>query len=135
MNVRNCRKCRKIFNYFAGPVMCGACREEQEKIFQEVKKYVQDHRNADIPTVSRECGVERDQIRQWIKEERLCFSDDSPIGIPCERCGATIKSGRFCEPCKRDMTQTFSQAISRPQSQFKEPRKRDVANPKMRYLE
>ena len=30
MNVRNCRKCGKIFNYIAGPFVCPACREELE---------------------------------------------------------------------------------------------------------
>ena len=31
------------------------------------------------------------------------FSDDSPIGIACEVCGATIRTGRYCERCKNDL--------------------------------
>ena len=42
-------------------------------------------------------------IEQWIREERLSFSDDSPIGIACEVCGATIRTGRYCERCKNDL--------------------------------
>ena len=38
MEVRNCRKCGRIFNYVAGMPICPACRERIEEKFQEVKK-------------------------------------------------------------------------------------------------
>ena len=104
MNVRNCRKCRRLFNYVIGPVYCAQCKQEMEDEFQKVKKYIQDNPGSDIRMVSEACEVDPMQIRQWVREERLCFSDDSPMGIACERCGVTIKSGRFCAKCKSDMT-------------------------------
>ena len=114
MNVKNCRKCGKIFNYVAGPPICLKCREDMEAKFQEVKKYVQDHHGADIAEVSEECNVDPGQIRQWIREERLQFADDSPIMIACENCGTMIRSGRFCEKCKNDMANDFQHAIASP---------------------
>ena len=45
MNVRNCRKCGRIFNYVVGPILCPHCVEEQEKVFQVVKEYVMDHQS------------------------------------------------------------------------------------------
>lgn len=121
MNVRNCRKCGRIFSYVMGPVVCPRCREEQELKFQEVKKYVQEHHGADIAEVSQECDVDPAQIRQWIREERLQFADDSPITIACENCGAMIRSGRFCEKCKNEMANDFQHAIEKPV--HKEPEK------------
>lgn len=53
--------------------------------------------------ISEKCDVSTRQIEQWIREERLSFSDDSPIGIACEVCGATIRTGRYCERCKNDL--------------------------------
>lgn len=111
MNVRNCRKCGRIFNYVVGPIMCPRCMEEQEQVFQMVKEYVSTHYGADIAEVSRECDVEPSQIRQWIREERLQFADDSPIRIPCEKCGAMIRSGRFCDQCRASMTSEFRGAM------------------------
>ena len=55
MNVRNCKMCGKIFNYVVGPVICPRCREAREEKFQEVKKYIDEHRGADILEVSEEC--------------------------------------------------------------------------------
>ena len=90
MNVRNCKKCGRIFNYVLGPVICPRCKEGMEAKFQEVKSYIREHQGADIKEVSEECEVETNQIRQWIREERLQFSDDSPIRIPCESCGTIL---------------------------------------------
>lgn len=135
MNVRNCRRCKKLFNYITGPVICPACREAMEEEFQKVKKFVQENAHADIRTVAEECEVDPNQIRQWIREERLEFADDAAVGLNCERCGKTIKSGRFCEACKRDMANGFNNAI-RPNTPAPEPVKKNVKdNPKMRFLE
>ena len=82
--------CGKIFNYVVGPVICPRCREAREEKFQEVKKYIDEHRGADILEVSEECDVEPGQIHQWIREERLQFADDSPIKIACEGCGKAL---------------------------------------------
>lgn len=135
MNVRNCRKCGRVFNYVMGPVICPRCRDEQEAIFQEVKKYVQEHKGADIMEVSEECDVEPSQIRQWIREERLQFADDSPIRIPCENCGAMIRSGRFCDKCKVEMTNDFKSVMGT--NKAPEPVKKPMTSrdkDRMRYL-
>ena len=103
MNVRNCRKCGKIFNYVVGLPLCSSCLQVEENKFQDVKNYVYEHKGADITEVSEACDVEPSQIRQWVREDRLQFSDDCPIRIPCERCGAMIRSGRFCDKCSFDL--------------------------------
>lgn len=135
MNVRNCRKCGRIFNYVVGPHICPACREKQEEKFQEVKNFIRENKDATINVVSEECDVEIPQIQQWIREERLAFSDDSPIGVSCENCGTMIKTGRFCEKCKKEMAADLSNAIRRPEAPKPELKKQDRENPKMRFLD
>ena len=135
MNVRNCKMCGKIFNYVVGPVICPQCKELKEEKFQEVKKYISEHQGADILQVSEECDVDPNQIRQWIREERLQFADDSPIRIPCESCGAMIRAGRFCEKCKMDMANGFKSVMG--QNKAPEPEKKVTTardKDRMRYL-
>ena len=55
MNVRNCRKCGKIFNYVSGLPICPACRDEAEKKFQVVKKFIRENPRADIREVAAAC--------------------------------------------------------------------------------
>lgn len=135
MNVRNCRRCRKIFNYAMGPIYCNSCKKELEEEFQVVKKYVQDNPGSDIRTVSEACDIDPNQIRQWVREERLYFSEGSNTGISCERCGVMIQTGRFCQRCKSDMTNTFKSVITSAGGNKSVQQNGTKTNPKMRYLD
>lgn len=134
MNVRNCRKCGKIFNYVTGPSICPQCREAQEARFQDVKKYVMENKGSGIQDIADNCEIEIPQIQQWIREERLVFSEDSPISIECEICGTMIKTGRYCNKCKANTANDLNSSIhkSSPQQNLKNDLK---ANPKMRFLD
>ena len=111
MQVRNCRKCGCLYNYVTGPSICPACLENIEEKFQTVKKYIQQHGKADMEDISRDCEVDTAQIQQWIRQERLQFSDDSPIKVSCEMCGKMISGGRFCAACKDQMARSLNQAM------------------------
>ena len=100
MEVRTCRQCKRLFNYLTGPSICGSCKEKLEEKFIEVKEYVREHPAEGINEVAAANDVSAKQIRRWIREERLAFSDDSNVGIDCESCGRMIKSGRLCQDCK-----------------------------------
>jgi flagellar operon protein (TIGR03826 family) len=136
MNVRNCRKCGKLFNYIAGMPICPACKEKLEQTFQEVKKYIREHRAADIKEISEACEVDPGQIQQWVREERLEFTSDSPVKIPCENCGTMIRSGKYCEKCKRDMANNLSSVMEKPKAVLvEEPKKVRTNENKMRFLD
>lgn len=136
MDVRNCRGCGRLYNYIGGSYrnLCPDCINELEEKFAEVKKYIEDNRTAMINEVSQVCEVSVKQIEQWVREERLCFADDSPIGLDCEVCGKTIKTGRFCDGCKSTMLNQFGSMYARPANN---PGTRQKANPnaRMRYLD
>lgn len=103
MDVRNCKGCGKLFNYIGGTPLCQTCLKKMDDKFAQVKEYIYDHPKADVQEVAEENDVTTGQIRKWIREERLEFADDSPIGLACEKCGAMIKTGRFCKKCKDKM--------------------------------
>lgn len=134
MDVRNCRQCGRLFNYLGGPNICPACRDEIEKKFAEVKEYVRANPGATIQMVSEENDVSVQQIRQWVREERLEFSSDSPVGIECENCGASIRTGRFCDACKNKLHDNLNSAINRPKLQPETPSKSARDSDKMRFL-
>ena len=100
MNVKNCRKCKRIFNYVMGPVLCPRCREEEEEKFQEVKKYVIENPGSGIQEVSEACDVSVNLIRQWLREERLVLSDESPMqhSSPLKRPATMMLTLALCVP-------------------------------------
>ncbi len=134
MDIRNCRNCGNIFNYLSGPIVCPACKESLEAKFQEVKLYIEEHPGVGIKQVSDACDVETSQIQQWLREERLEVTENSAIYLNCESCGAPIRSGRYCDKCRNNLTNGFKSVIRSSQPvQEPEKKKPDDKN-KMRFL-
>ena len=136
MEVRNCRQCGRLYNYIGGSYrnLCPSCINQLEDKFTEVKAFIEEHKQATMPDISVSCDVSIKQIEQWIREERLCFADDSPIGIDCEVCGATIKSGRFCDKCKTTMATQFG-SMYENRNPMQESKISDRDRARMRYLD
>jgi ribosomal protein L32 len=83
--------------------------------------------------VSEVMEVSIPQIKQWVREERLAFAESSMIGLECESCGATIRTGRFCKACKDKLAKGLSDLYpsDKPAQKLRDPRE----NPKMRFLD
>ncbi|MGI6084083.1 MAG: flagellar operon protein YvyF [Acetivibrionales bacterium] len=99
--VKNCRRCRRIFMHTTGPQICDACKKIEEEEFERVRLFVRDFPGATIQEVSRETQVPIQLIYRFLKEGRLEVSESSPIALLCENCGVRIKSGRFCITCSK----------------------------------
>ena len=134
MNLRNCSRCGKMFNYVAGPPICEPCKKAAEEDFQKVKQYIAENPHASLKQISEDNEVTTKQIQQWIREERLMFSKDSPIQLLCENCGEPITTGRFCAKCKTNMANTLNNSFQRPKPAIQQPVKKE---PKagMRFLD
>ncbi len=133
MEVRNCKGCGKLFNFLSGPPLCPSCAQKLDLKFEEVKEYVYDHPRVGIQEVSEELEVSVSQIKQWIREERLAFAEDSMIGLECESCGVTIKTGRYCKACKDKLAKNLNNLYGKqmPAQRPKDPRE----NARMRFLD
>ena len=131
MDVRNCKNCGKLFNYLSGAPICPACQRETEDKFTEVKQYIYDNPGCGVQEVSEQCEVSVQQIKKWVREERLQFSDAAGAGITCENCGTPIKTGRFCIACKDKLQNKLGEMYKK-----EEPERKQVQNTssKMRFL-
>lgn len=115
--------------------MCQPCREKNEKKFQEVKDFIRDNKGMGIQEVAEACDVDPQQIRQWLREDRLELTEDSPMILTCESCGAPIRSGRFCEKCKNNMTQGLNSILEANKPKAPEKKKDTKESPRMRFLQ
>lgn len=133
MQISNCRGCGRIFNVLADEQFCPNCQKKMDEKFEVVKQFVEDNPNVPVETVARETETTMRQIRKWIREERLSFSPDSAYGIECENCGKMIHTGRFCDDCKKKLSNTLRSALDTPK---KEEKKTWTAadREKMRYI-
>ncbi len=107
MEVSVCKHCRRLFRSPLGGNACPACSVELEALFKMVKRYIRSHPDATIVEVSGACEVDIEQLKYWIKDERIEYTKSSAIGIECERCGVSIKTGRLCFGCKQETINTL----------------------------
>lgn len=134
MNVSNCRGCGRLFNAISNEKICPNCQKELDEKFVKVKEYLRENPNSSVDDVSKQCEVSTKQIRQWVREERLTFSESSMEGIDCERCGAMIKTGRFCETCKAAVGNDLMSVTKKPRV-LEEPKKSTKERDRMRFLQ
>lgn len=132
MDVINCKDCGRLFNALTRTRLCPQCQSKLEDKFQEVKRYINDNPGSTIDIVSEECEISARQIKQWIREERLTFSEDSMQGIECEQCGAMIRSGRFCDACKTKLQNELKSATYIP---INDEKKATRDKDRMRFLQ
>lgn len=136
MDVRNCRRCKKLFNYIGGPQICPACQSLLEEEFQKVKAFLRENPKASMGTIAEENEVSVQQIKQWVREERLSFTEDSPVAIECENCGAMIRTGRYCKSCKATLANHMNEAIKKPKKEMPAPEKKPAREKeRMRFLD
>ncbi len=133
MDVRSCKMCGKLYNYIGGQTpICPTCQKLMDEKFSVVKQYIYDNPGASMQMVSEETEVPVKQIKIWVKEEKLSFSESSLIGVECEKCGALIRTGRFCNTCKSKLTDSLSNAIKKPEPVKQEEKKESA---RMRFLD
>ncbi len=135
MNVRSRTICKRLFSYLSGPVYCPTCRDKMEEKFQEVKAFIQENPGVHIQEVADSCEVETAQIRQWLREERLELTEGSPLMLSCDGCGAPIRSGRYCDKCKANVSNGFKDILKSNSRQNQDTfRKKEDGGSKMRFL-
>jgi len=101
MALRNCVRCGNLMDGRLGSV-CPDCRKQEAEAFDRVRAYLREHPQANLREVSEGAGVDPDQIRRFLREGRLELVGD-PDALHCERCGASISTGRLCSDCLREL--------------------------------
>ena len=110
MELKNCKKCGRMFSDTGGHEFCTKCRLEVEDHFKIVREYVYDHPGTTVNEVSEETGVPKEEILKYLREKKLelaSVKDD----LKCQKCGKSIKSGRYCMNCSSELKKGFDKAI------------------------
>ena len=134
MDVLNCRKCGRLFNYIHGDKICPGCKDKLEDVFQKVKAFVTEHRYCTMNDICEACEVDQRQIQKWIREERLEFADDSPIKLPCESCGTRINSGKYCQSCKNKLQNNLNKMYTKSAAELRKEPVHRAEKDSMRYF-
>lgn len=124
--LKNCTKCGRMFqadDY--REKLCSRCRGDDEAIFKEVREYLYDHPKANAQEVAEETEATEELVMKWLRAGRLELKGEG-VGYPCDHCGVSITTGRFCKKCADEMAKGFKAAMgadkpSEPTIQKKKP--------------
>ncbi|WP_317366972.1 hypothetical protein [uncultured Tyzzerella sp.] len=111
MNLKSCSKCKKLFSSVGGSLICRECIKLEEEEFQRVRVYLRENRGADINIVSDETGVPTKKILKYLREGRLEISEGMADILKCEKCGVSIKSGKYCRNCSEKVSKDLSSIL------------------------
>ena len=100
--LKNCPECGKLY-LEVGQKMCPACYDIELEQEQIVHTYVRDHDKCSITQIVEDTGVKEKVVLRMLKNGRFINSGGAVITYPCEKCGAEIYTGRFCEKCSQDL--------------------------------
>lgn len=99
MELKQCPRCKKFFQYISGAPICLECKTQEEKEFTRVKEYLKENPKATLANLSEDLEIPVERITKFLKEGRLEVAPNSGIALQCEQCGRPITSGRYCKNC------------------------------------
>jgi flagellar operon protein (TIGR03826 family) len=111
MNLKNCSRCGRVYNY-DGFRICFNCRKDDEKDFQRIKAYLLEYPGANISEVSEGTGIDSKKIISFLREGRLEIAEGGNLILECEKCGTSIRTGRFCEKCANNIQRELGHVVN-----------------------
>ncbi len=95
-----CSECNgKMFYVGGGRYECETCGHIALDDFGKVKEFLEEHGPSPAVVISAATGVSQEVIDGFLKKGRVEIPEGSPYYLKCEKCGCSIRYGRFCADC------------------------------------
>lgn len=94
--------CKELRNVTMGTFRCVRCGRDNYDDYQTIRNYLEKMGASTAQEIERDTGVPRRIIEYFFRNEYLEIPKGSPVRVPCEKCGAPIRTGVLCEKCKQE---------------------------------
>lgn len=100
-----CGECGNRVSYVSGgKYQCEVCGHEELDDFGKVKEYLDENGPTPALIIAKATGVRPEVIEMFLKKGRLEIPEGSKYYLECEKCGCSIRYGRFCPTCMKTLT-------------------------------
>lgn len=101
-----CQVCQgKLFHIGSGQYKCNSCENIEFDDFGKIKKLLDEKGPLPIYTISEVTGVSMEMIEMLLKDGQVELTENSKYFLDCAKCGCSIRSGRFCMDCAKELAQ------------------------------
>ena len=98
-----CEKCGgKMFYQGSGLYQCRDCGAEQMDDFGKIKAFLDANGPTPAVTIAKATGVDRETINYYLRRGRVEIPEGSKFYLKCEKCGCSIRYGRYCPECVKN---------------------------------
>lgn len=101
-NFKYCERCNRPLPLTYQGSLCPDCINQE--LFSQVKEYIRAN-NVNEYDVAEHFHISHHQVKQWIREGRIEYKDQSLNAIKtlyCKKCGAPISFGTLCKKCAKN---------------------------------
>lgn len=105
--LRNCPSCGDFFNYTGVREVCGKCGMNEERVYEEVYRFLRkrENRAATIERIVEMTEATESMLHKWVRKGRLQPALFPNLGYPCDNCGKLTTKGKLCDTCTADLKQ------------------------------
>lgn len=94
-----CKVCGKLFKPNGYSDVCDVCKVKDDEIYSRLREYLMQNPGAKIFQVSTLLDIPVYYIKRYLREEKLEIIEKDNRFLACEKCGASIRSGKLCDGC------------------------------------
>ncbi len=120
-----CTKCKgKMFYLGRGKYYCKSCGYEALDDLGKIKKFLKENGDATVMFIAQSTGVYPEIIEMYLERDGFEIPKDSQYYLKCEKCGCSIRDGRFCSSCIQEVTSGIKALLDediREKSRFLHP--------------
>ena len=97
----SCEYCGGELSFlYRGTYQCKSCGKLNYDDYQKVRNYLEENGPKTMVEIEEATGISSRIIGEFLRDEKLQVPRNSSVMLRCQRCGAGIRTGTFCERCK-----------------------------------
>ncbi|MBD7909599.1 TIGR03826 family flagellar region protein [Sporosarcina gallistercoris] len=103
--LRHCPSCGDFFNYTGVREVCGKCGMNEERVYEEVYRFLRkrENRAATIERIVEMTEATESMLHKWVRKGRLQPAMFPNLGYPCDNCGKLTTKGKLCDTCTAEI--------------------------------
>ncbi|WP_182101769.1 flagellar protein [Niallia taxi] len=107
-SIKNCNECGKVFAHPKNSI-CNSCMAQSDEDFRLCVQFLREQpdESATFKEMSEATGVSLKRIMRFVREGRFIVKGFTNLKYPCAHCGELITEGKYCKPCKEELSKSI----------------------------
>ena len=107
-----CSLCKGGMKMIAiGEYNCVKCGHEELDDLGKVRRFLEENGPSDYGLVVEATGVDPTIVKEFLEHGKVEIPEHSKYYLVCQRCGCSLKMGKYCPECYKELTSGMKRAL------------------------